>query len=146
MYGYDLRDRLKILIYPDGRKLEYEYDGNGNRKTVKATIGTTVSTSRYTYDDANRLDLVTDPVGRVRTTMATTPTAIAARLAYPNGTLTAYTYNDLNRLTQSRDDSSVGRRHRSRPTRLRLAPSGNRTKITEPTERSASTVTTTFTA
>ena len=58
----------------------------------------TVLTTGYTYDDANRLDLVTDAAGRIydhgydangnRTT-----------LAQPNGTLTSYAYNTLNRLT-----------------------------------------------
>ena len=33
-YEYDVRDRLSKLTYPDGRRLEYGYDANGNRTTL----------------------------------------------------------------------------------------------------------------
>ena len=57
-----MRDRWQSLTYPDGRKLEYAYDGNGNRTLLKATVaGPRPGLRPYTYDDASRLDLVTDP-------------------------------------------------------------------------------------
>ena len=62
-YGYDVRDRLTSLTYPDGRRLEYGYDGNGNRATLTAVVGTRTIASGFTYDDAGRLDIVTDPAG-----------------------------------------------------------------------------------
>ena len=69
-YGYDLRDRLVSLTQPGfgaaarHRLLGYSYDGNGNRLTLTATIGSQTHTTSYTYDDAGRLDVVTDPAGR----------------------------------------------------------------------------------
>ena len=62
-YTYDRRDRLETLTYPDGKKLEYGYDENSNRTSLKATIGATVLETTYTYDDGSRLDTVTDPNG-----------------------------------------------------------------------------------
>ena len=44
--------------------LGYAYDNNGNRTGLTATIGTLVLTTTFTHDDANRLDIVTDPAAR----------------------------------------------------------------------------------
>ena len=66
-YGYDLRDRLTSLTQPGfgagTASLGYTYDGNGNRLTLTATVAGQSHATSYTYDDASRLDVVTDPAG-----------------------------------------------------------------------------------
>jgi RHS repeat-associated protein len=129
-YDYDVRDRLASLTYPDGRSLAYSYDANGNRTTMTATIpGATpiVLSTTYTYDDANRLDLVTDTAGRVYD-HGYDLSGNRTSLAQPNGTLTSYAYNTLNRLTSlstTRDTSTV------QSYALTLGPAGNRERIEE---------------
>ena len=71
-YGYDLRDRLTSLHPARLRRggtsrpaSATTYDGNGNRTSLTATVDRPSShATSYTYDDAGRLDVVTDPVGR----------------------------------------------------------------------------------
>jgi RHS repeat-associated protein len=132
-YAYDDRDRLQSLTYPDGRKLEYLYDANGNRTTLTATIpavgggSPTVLTTAYTYDDANRLDLVTDTADRVYD-HGYDVNGNRTSLAQPNGTQTTYAYNTLNRLT------SLTTTHGGDVVQgytLTLGPAGNRERIDE---------------
>src|SRR6185436_16694973 len=115
--------------YPDGRTLEYDYDGNGNRTTLKAKVGGQTLTTSFLYDAANRLDLVTDPAGRVYD-HGYDPAGNRKSLAYPNGVTTTYSYDDLNRLrnlTTTHSASGVTIQSYG----FTLGPSGNRTKITE---------------
>jgi RHS repeat-associated protein len=133
VYGYDGRDRLMSLTYPDPvvRKLEYGHDANGNRTSLIATIGDQVLTMSSTYDDANRLDLVTDPLNRVYD-HGYDKNGNRELLSYPNTVATAYGYDRLNRLRSlvttrgvSPDAAHIQTYH------LRLGPSGNRTQIVE---------------
>lgn len=128
-YEYDLRNRLKVLSYPDGRTLEYDYDGNGNRTMLKATAGGQLLTTFFLYDPANRLDVVTDPAGRTYD-HGYDPAGNRTSLAHPNGVTTAYIYDDLNRLRNlatTRPASGVTIQSYG----FTLGLSGNRTKITE---------------
>jgi RHS repeat-associated protein len=132
-YDYDNRDRLKTLTQPgfgtSTAKLDYTYDGNGNRLTLTATIGSQAHTTSYTYDDAGRLHVMTDPANRTYD-HDYDQNGNRATLTQPNGAVTAYTYDTLNRLTNlgttipslSRTIQSYG---------FTLGPAGNRTKITE---------------
>jgi YD repeat-containing protein len=63
-YTYDNRNRLETLTYPDGRKLTYGYDANGNRTSLTAEVGGETLTTTYSYDELNRLQTVTDSEGR----------------------------------------------------------------------------------
>jgi RHS repeat-associated protein len=132
-YAYDDRDRLQSLAYPDVRTLGYLHDGNGNRTTLTALLPTGAAgapltlTTTYTYDDANRLDLVTDTAGRAYD-HGYDLNGNRTSLNQPNGTVTSYTYDPLNRLT------NLTTMHGSTPVHgyaLTLGPAGNRTQITE---------------
>jgi RHS repeat-associated protein len=129
-WTYDDRDRLASLTYPDLRTLEYAYDANGNRTTLTATIpGTTPIelTTGYSYDDANRLDVVTDMALR-QYDHGYDLNGNRISLEQPNGTLTSYTYDELNRLT------NLTTLNGSTPVQsyaLTLGPAGNRTQIVE---------------
>ncbi len=129
-YGYDVRQRLASLTYPDGRKLEYGYDANGNRSSLTATgIARAPLATAFTYDDAGRLDLVTDPAGRTYD-HGYDANGNRASLAHPNGTVTAYTYNTLNRLTNlATTRPASGQTIQSYG--FTLGAAGNRTAITE---------------
>jgi RHS repeat-associated protein len=131
-YDYDLRDRVAVVTYPDGRKLDHVWDGNGNRTSLTATLpgsSPLVLTAGFAYDDANRLDVVTDPVGRTHD-HGYDKNGNRTSLAQPNGTATGYTYDVLNRLrslgTTRVADSGVVQGYS-----LELGPAGNRTRITE---------------
>ncbi len=132
-YGYDVRDRLLSLTQPGfgpgTASLGYTYDGNGNRLTLTATVNGQSHTTGYTYDDAGRLDLVTDPAGRVYD-HGYDRNSNRESLAHPNGVATAYTYDNLNRLTNLATTHPASTRH-IQSYRFTLGPAGNRTKIVE---------------
>jgi RHS repeat-associated protein len=98
-YAYDQRDRLTELVYPDGRKLTYAYDANGNRLELTAHVAGQVLTTSFTYDALNRLDQVTDPRGRTYD-HGYDANGNRTALLYPNGIETAWSYDALNRLTE----------------------------------------------
>ena len=67
-YGYDLRDRLASLTYPDGRSLGYDYDPQGNRTKLTATHRRHEPRHELRPTTTlGRLATVTDPAGRVYT-------------------------------------------------------------------------------
>jgi RHS repeat-associated protein len=135
-YGYDVRDRLLSLMQPGfgsggtgTASLGYTYDGNGNRLTLTATVNGQSHTTGYTYDDAGRLDLVTDPAGRVYD-HGYDRNGNRESLAHPNGVATGYTYDNLNRLTNLATTHPALARH-IQSYRFTLGPAGNRTQIVE---------------
>lgn len=95
-YGYDARDRMNLVIQPDGTRIDYQYDDAGNRTQVRVDRDATVTLVDYTYDDLNRLDTVTDTNG---TTVYTYfDTGSLQTVTYPNGVVTTYSYNVVNQL------------------------------------------------
>ncbi len=127
VYAYDLRDRLSTLIYPDGRRLDNVYDGNGNRTSLKATVGATVLETTFTYDDAGRLDVVTDP-NSGQYDHEYDADGNRTVLAHPNGMLTTYQYDTLNRLTEL---ATAGPSGPVQAYQFTLGPAGRRTRIDE---------------
>jgi len=86
-----------------------------------------VLTTTYTYDDASRLDIVTDPnLGTYDHDYD--PNGNRAALSYPNGTNTTYLYDDLNRLTNL---TTTGPSGTIQSYQYTLGPAGNRTQIDE---------------
>jgi RHS repeat-associated protein len=128
VYGYNSRDRLTSLTYPDGRALEYGWDNAGNRTSLTAVLGTTRITSSLSYDDAGRLDTVTDPNGQGygHTYDAN---GNRASLTYPNGVTTAYSFDANNRLATLTTANGGGTTLQSYA--FTLGPTGNRTRIDE---------------
>ena len=79
------------------------------------------------YDDASRLDIVTDPSGGTYDHDYDSNGNRAA-LSYPNGTSTSYVYDDLNRLTNLTTTGPVGT---IQSYDFTLGPAGNRTQVNE---------------
>ncbi|MBT7457640.1 MAG: RHS repeat-associated core domain-containing protein, partial [Gemmatimonadetes bacterium] len=56
LYGYDKLYRLTHVAYPEGRAVEYEYDGAGNRTLMVEALPTDeTNVTAYVYDQANQL-------------------------------------------------------------------------------------------
>jgi RHS repeat-associated protein len=112
-YGYDLRDRLTSLTQPGfgpgsgAASLGYSYDGDGNRLTLTATVNGQSHTTGYTYDDAGRLDTVGDHLARTYD-FDWDANGNRERLTQPNGVVTTYAYNSLNRLTSLQAQGPLG--------------------------------------
>jgi RHS repeat-associated protein len=86
-----------VQILPNGFAygVDYSYDANGNRKTMKTPQGV----FKYDYDALDRVTSVTNPFGQ---TVAFTYDALSRRktMIYPNGTVTSYAYDAAGRVTQ----------------------------------------------
>ncbi|NIM96034.1 MAG: hypothetical protein GTO18_20225 [Anaerolineales bacterium] len=78
---------------------EYGYDNVGNQIMVTDTMG---RTTRYEYDDANRLVRTIDPAGYI-TTNTYNEAGILIATADALGRTTTYTYDELNRLVTTTD-------------------------------------------
>jgi RHS repeat-associated protein len=74
-YAYDSADRQTSIVYPDGYKIYYGYDGAGNIASVTDSAGKTIS-SGMTYSASGRL----------------------LALKYGNNTSSAYKYDVLDRM------------------------------------------------
>jgi len=123
-YTYDNLDRLKTKATPQGT-LTYIYDAAGNVASMTSSNANGVSVA-YTYDNLNRLATVVDnrlPVGQNTTTYAYDPAINVATVTYPNGLVSSFTYDDLNRLKSLN------------AYQYQLGPTGNRTSAAEPNGR-----------
>ena len=123
-YSYDSRDRLVRVDNPDGSFIAYAYDAMGNRTELTTPAGTAF----YTFDALSRLESVTDVNGGV-TVYTYDAAGNRASVNYPNGSLTSYSYDSLNRLIyleNSRSDTSIISSYQ-----YTLGAAGNRTRIVE---------------
>jgi len=100
----------------------------GNRTAV--IIGT--DTTKYTFDQLNRLKTVTDPDGGM-TTYSYDKNGNRQSVIYPNGTVAEYSYDSLNRLTKLFNRKANGDTISCYEYTLGLA--GNRTRVVEHTGR-----------
>jgi RHS repeat-associated protein len=85
--SYDPLDRLQTRTHRDhddpvGKRVEYDYDVQGNRIAVKDPDGVITT---YTYDARNRLQTVTTEAGV--TTYAYWEDSLPRKVEYPNGTI-----------------------------------------------------------
>ncbi len=127
---YDERNRLKTASNPDGSSLAYEYDATGNRTSLTTSAGSAVRATAYTFDALNRPETVTDSDGGT-TTYTYDDVGNRESVALPNGVVTAYGYDDLNRLTlliNKRPDDSIVSSYA-----YTLGPAGNRLRVDETT-------------
>ncbi|MFZ2872494.1 RHS repeat-associated core domain-containing protein, partial [Zavarzinia sp.] len=131
-YSYDSEGRMTLVQSPEG-SLNYEYDQVTGRKTRTYTANSDVS---YGYDRLGRLASVT--VTKRNGIALSSPEVTAysytkvgsrAAMELPNGVLTEYTYDNLNRLKSlshynSADQLLAGFTYT-------LAPNGRRTGVHE---------------
>lgn len=102
-YTYDVMNRLASETKPNGEKLEYLYDSNGNKTQLKVTyVGGAIRIENSTYDALNRLETVTDADGN-KTTYGYDAVGNRTSVTHSNANITAYVYDELNRLTQMQD-------------------------------------------
>ncbi len=101
-YQYDSRNRLILETKPDGSTLAYDYDAAGNKVEVVTTAqisGSAVTLiDTHTYDALNRLATTTDS-GFNTTGYGYDAVGNRASVSHPNGNVTEYSYDSLNRLT-----------------------------------------------
>ena len=99
LYTYDTLNRPSLTTYvADGQTVRYAYDAVGNRTVMTDSLGTT----RYLYDELNRLKQVTDPfTGTVQ--YRYDANGNRTQLIYPDGQVVTYTYDAGNRLSNVLD-------------------------------------------
>lgn len=97
-FTYDKLGRVLTASYPGGPAVAYTYDANGNRLTMADANGT----SRYAYDERNRLTGMTDAFGNT-VGWAYDAAGLLARLAYPGGASVAYAYDAAGRMASLTD-------------------------------------------
>lgn len=133
-YTYDVMNRLASETQPNGDKLEYGYDNNGNKIQLKVTYANGAAGNEEsriensTYDVLNRLKTVTDADGNV-TTYDYDAVGNRVSVTHSNANVTSYVYDELNRLTQMQDkraDESLFQQFD-----YTLHATGRRTKIEE---------------
>gem|GEM_PF-510050 len=98
-YEYDVRKRLKKVLYPGSEYVEYTYDNNGNRLTMKDTrmdIGD--ETFTWEYDDVNRVTKEIYPNDDYLTYTYTVG-GRRSEMRLPNESLQSYSYDTRGRLS-----------------------------------------------
>lgn len=139
-YTYNSRGEITQIFTPEG-SVNYEYDAKTGAKT---RVSTDNSDIRYSYDALNRLKTVAVHMrnGVVLsapevTTYDYTKVGSRASISLPNGIMTSYQYDNLNRLTNVS--------HKKADTIIAsytydLLPTGRRSAITEVTPEGTSQV------
>jgi RHS repeat-associated protein len=97
-YQYDYTnsgDRLKRVLYPNGRWVEYFYDAVGRRERM---IDSTGATTRYDYDPVGRLWKLRDDGGNQLVEYRYDAVGRLERVNKGNGTYTTYQYDDVGQL------------------------------------------------
>ncbi|MDC0662769.1 hypothetical protein [Marinobacter sp. SS21] len=95
-YRYDAMNRLVEEVQPDGSVLSYGYDSAGNRVQLDVSTDDQTRSTRYGFDQLNRLAWVDDGLGE--TAYGYDQVGNRASVSYPNGNVTSYGYDALNRL------------------------------------------------
>jgi RHS repeat-associated protein len=142
--SYDLRDRLTSKATPQGT-LSYSYDSGGNLLTMRSS-NTNGAAVDYSYDELNRLSMVTDlgsatpsitnsRPGTGSTSYSYDAVGNLGSSSYPSGVTHAYTYNTLNRLTNVTITNAATTSLASFTYTLGVA--GNRLSVTELNGRQA---------
>lgn len=118
VYHYDNNGNLKKLINPDGREINYVYDGDNRLTQVSYKIDSTTYTTTYGYDPQ-------------------TGNLISKTL--PNGVVTTYQYDTADRLTDCINRKSGGELISSY--HYTLDANGNRESVVETTPEGSKTTT-----
>jgi RHS repeat-associated protein len=103
-YGFDGLDRLVTSTDPLGRITKATYDRAGNQVTL---VDPAAQTTSYTFDAADQMTAISYSDGKTPNVRFTYDTN-GHRLSMTDGTgTTAYTYDDLGRLTKTVDGRGV---------------------------------------
>ncbi|MCC7384147.1 MAG: hypothetical protein IT384_20050 [Deltaproteobacteria bacterium] len=94
---YDPFDRLSSETDPNGYSLSYQRDAEGNITSMTAVVGATSWTETYGFDELNRETSVTADGQLFQ--LSYDETNQLAELHYPNGLVTTYTRDEMDRLT-----------------------------------------------
>jgi RHS repeat-associated protein len=102
---------LKSTILPDQSKIEYKYNQNGNRTSMKVQIGTSIPwTIDYSYDVANRINNVNEASLAISESYSYTNNGLIDKITKNNHSQRQFTYdgNQLSSLTDKKlsDNSS----------------------------------------
>ena len=115
-YTYDDYHNVKTATSQEGLSYSFEYDAYGNNTKVSITSGSqTISSSAEYANNGNLLNKTTDALGNVTDYTYDSQTGVLLSVEYPNGqgTTTAYTYDEMYRLTSAAADavSAAGTQH-----------------------------------
>ena len=101
-YEYDNFNRLILKKYPNGRKIEYEYDNIGHRTKVTDDYKTTSfkydifgNISKITFPNSESVQYLYDPLGKL------------LKLTYPDNSEIYYSYDHSGRLSEIKDVSGT---------------------------------------
>ena len=98
-YEYDERNRLTKETQANGTILEYGYDNGGNKTSLTVTYKNNDSRiETYEYDALNRLVSATDNDNQT-TRFAYDDVGNQTHIYYPNGLISEYEYDSVNRVT-----------------------------------------------
>ena len=105
--GYDTRDFLTNITYPDGNGFTFVYD-NAGRRTCR--IGNDGYTLNYSYDAVGRLAALSNSVNGLLVQYTYDAAGRLAQETKGNGTITTYAYDNAGRtlaMTNSASDGTV---------------------------------------
>jgi len=85
-------------IQPNDSVLTYGYDAAGNRTQLGVSAGGSTTSTSYSFNALNRLEVVADSQGQTLYTYDAVGNR--ASVSYPSGNVTLYDYDALNRLTR----------------------------------------------
>ena len=91
---YDAFNRLHKITDSNDRVIEYHYNADGNRSQMITPDSRQLN---YTYNDNGNLYQITTPLGNF--TFTDDAANRRATRSYPNGTISTYSYDTINRLT-----------------------------------------------
>ena len=139
-YSYDNRDRVVQIQQPAigtvvAQSVGYGYDERSNRTvmTTTAPSASLVASTNYGYDAVGRLQSVLGPNdGGTATIYSYYENGLRKQQTLPNGIVSTYTYDPLNRLTEITQGKS-GASPLLADYQYALDGAGNRTAITETT-------------
>jgi RHS repeat-associated protein len=106
VFERDYQDRITAITGPDGKRVEYSYDSNGNLVAVKDTSNATVQFTYLTDPKApeHYLDKVIDPLGRSAAKTEFDEQGRIKKVIDATGNITEYSF-DLGSNTQKITDA-----------------------------------------
>jgi RHS repeat-associated protein len=137
-WWYDEQGRVKTILALD-HFVAYEHHGNtGRQKSVRTPQQEADTKARYYYDELGRLaeveaEKLNGQDSNDITYYAYNPVGSLETVTYPNGNVSEYTYNAVNRLTNLTNWQTSAKLTPLSSYQYTLSPDGQRTKAIETT-------------